>query len=497
MLSLSLNFYPILTEIYIVFCSCFLLLVGVILTNNLKYGYTLINQNIQFLFAQIIIFSFILSLNQCSIYLVIWNNLLINNVFSIYSKIWTLFFVIFWFLISYNNQNIEKLNNYEYWILILLSIVASLLILKSYDILSIYLLIEFQSLIFYILASFRRNSEFSTEAGIKYFILGALSSSFLLFGFSLLYNITGLTNLNDLYLFFINQNNYYNFNLNILTSLSFIMISISFKLNVAPFHLWSPDVYEGSPSSITAFFALIPKIVMISLLIKFLTIIFYDFINFWYYFIIFCILGSSFVGTFLAFKQVKWKRFIVFSSISHFGFLLLPILAVSSESLNNLFQYLFIYLIMNVSFFSVFLNLHYVKIPFVYQIRLFNKLKSFVILNPLLSLSISLILFSMAGIPPMAGFFIKFFILFSAINVKILNLILLILFFNAISVFYYIRLIKITYFDFKLPLKFDIYLPINKSSSYILILCLYLLIMVFYDYELLYLIINLLSFSFI
>lgn len=494
MLNFSLNIYSILTEIYIVFCGCFLLLISVIFNNNLNYGSNLITKNIQFLFIQILFFCLILSLNQCFVHSIIWNHLLINDSFSFYSKILILLLTIIWFFISLNNINLEKINNFEYWILILFSLLAGLLILKSFDILSVYLLIEFQSLIFYILASFKRNSEFSTEAGIKYFILGALSSSFLLFGFSLLYNVTGLTNFNDFYLFFIDLNY---FDYHIFISVSFIMISLLFKLNVAPFHVWSPDVYEGSPSSVTAFFSTIPKLIIISLLLRFSTIVFYDLTQFWYYILVFCIIMSSLVGVFLAFKQTKWKRFIVFSSISHFSFLLLPLLIINNESLNNVFQYLFVYLIMNLSFFAIFLNTYYKKTPFLYQIRFLKSFESFVILNPLLSVSLTLILFSMAGIPPMSGFYIKFFIIFSSLNNKIINLILIILLFNAISVFYYIRLIKSIYFSFQLPKIFNVYIPINKSSSIVLILNLYLLLFVFYESELLYLFSNMLSYSFI
>lgn len=494
MLNFSLNIYVILTESYMTFCACFLLLVGVILNQNLKYGSTLITKNIQFLFIQVLIFCLVLSWNQYFIYATVWNNLLINNSFAFYSKIWILVLIILWFFISLHNVNLEKILNFEFWILILFCSVASLLILKSYDILSVYILIEFQSLIFYILASFKRNSEFSTEAGIKYFILGALASSFLLFGFSLLYNITGLTNFNDLSLFFSDLNHY---NYNVFISLSFILVSLLFKLNIAPFHMWSPDVYEGSPSSITAFFSLIPKLIIINLLLQLLTVVFYNYINFWYYIIVFCILFSSMIGVFLAFKQNKWKRFIVFSSISHFSFILLPLLLHNNENINNLFQYLFVYLIMNLNFFTIFLNLYYIKIPFFYQTRFLINLKTFTILNPLIAVSFGVTLFSMAGIPPLAGFFIKFFVIFSALKAKTLNLILIILFFNVISVFYYIRLIKLIYFNFEQPTKFEIYLPLNKFPSIILVLNLYILLLIFYENELLYLFVNMLSYSFI
>ena len=177
MFYISLNLYSILTEIYITFCSCLLLLIGVFFSTFLTYGYVIISKNIKFIFIQIIFLSFILSLNQYPIFTDVWNNFLIINSFSYYSKFFIFILVIMWFFISFDNVFLEKILNFEFWILILLSIVSGMLLLKSNDLLSTYILIEFQSLIFYILASFKRNSEFSTESGIKYFILGAFSSS--------------------------------------------------------------------------------------------------------------------------------------------------------------------------------------------------------------------------------------------------------------------------------------------------------------------------------
>lgn len=496
MFSFSLNIYSILTEIYIILCSCFLLLVAVFFSTNLIYGYVIICKYVKFIFLQIIVFSFLLSLNQYPIYLITWNGFLIVNSFSFYSKLIILSIIIFWFFFSFYNINIEKIYNFEYWILILFNVISSLLLLKSNDLLSTYLLIEFQSLIFYILTSFKRNSEFSTEAGIKYFILGALSSALLLFGFSILYNLTGLTNFNDLYIFFLNLELSKLYNI-VFLSLILILISLLFKLNVAPFHIWSPDVYEGSPSSVTAFFSLIPKLIIINLLLKFLLIIFYDIMFIWYYVISFCIIFSSLIGSLLAFKQLKWKRFIVYSSINHLSFILLALLLINNNSLFYLFQYLIVYLIMNIGFFSIFLNIYYLKTPFTYQFRFLNNVNLLVFLNPILSFSFLIILFSMAGIPPLAGFFIKFFVLYSSLSKTTLNLILFILIFNVISCFYYIRLIKNIYFSFEIPKYFYIYLPFNKSSIIVLGICVYLLMFMFFDFEFLFLFLNLISFSFI
>nr|YP_011017694.1 NADH dehydrogenase subunit 2 [Dasysiphonia japonica]WQF69517.1 NADH dehydrogenase subunit 2 [Dasysiphonia japonica] len=498
-INFSFSFYSILVEFFLLCCSCLLLIFGVILSTNTRYGYFIVTKNVQYLFVLILILSFILIFNQSPIYLITWNNLFINNSFSFYSKILILLLSLFWVSISLESINKEKINNFEFWILILLNVIAILFIIQVHDLLSTYLVIEFQSLIFYILASFKRNSEFSTESGIKYFILGAFSSAFLLFGFSLLYNSTGLTNFNDLLNFFVNVNLISNLNIHstIFLSLTLILISLLFKLSAAPFHLWVPDVYEGAPSSITAFFSIMSKLPILSLLLKFLLIIFYDLFNIWSYILIISIFLSSIIGTFSAFSQIKWKRFIAYSSISHVGFFLLAIISNTFDSLNNLFIYLVIYLIMSLGFFSIFLNSYYLKFPFYYQSRFFKNLNLLVVLNPVLVFSFTIILFSMAGVPPLAGFFSKFFVLFSSLENNMFYLTFIVLLCNCIGCFYYLRLIKTIYFDFNTKNLFLVMLPSNKVNVLILGLCLYFIIFLIFDFNLLFLFTNLLSFSFL
>jgi len=497
--NLALNFYSIIVEIYFIFSCCLLLLFGVIFSYEKKFGYIILNKIINLLILQVLFFGFFLVWTQKPIYFLIWDNFFVCNSFTFYSKILLLFFGFLWFLFSTNYIFKEKLITYEYWILILLNIVALFLIIQVNDLLSTYLTIEFQSLIFYILASFKRNSEYSTESGLKYFILGAFSSGLLLFGFSLLYSITGLTNFNDLTLFFIHINlisDSYVYNL-ICLSLSFILVSFLFKLGVAPFHMWAPDVYEGAPSSVTALFALMPKLPILGLILKFNLIIFYDFFPKWVYLLIFCIIWSSLIGTFSAFTQTKWKRFVVFSSISHMSFLILAIVSNNFESIVYLFIYLIIYLFMSVGFFTFFTNFYYYKFPFYYQIRFFKQLNYLVLLNPLLVLSFVIILFSMAGIPPLAGFFAKFFVLLSAIKNNLFILVSFVLICNCVSCFYYIRLIKSLYFTVNEPLRFLVFISFDKLSSYVLGFCLSLIIFLFLDFEFIFLITNLLSFSFL
>lgn len=490
------DIYPVLTEIFIIFNVCILLIYGVLFSTFSKFGFPLITNNLGLLTVQIITFGFILIFNQSIVISTSWNEFLIHDLFTYNAKLFILIISLGWFFMTFKYLKNEKINSFEYWILILLAIVAILLILQAYDLLMIYLTIEFQSLIFYILASFKRTSEFSTEAGLKYFVLGAFSSALLLFGSSLIYGLTGLTNLNDLSKFFTGITLAdINIFLGILTGLILIIISFLFKLSAAPFHMWAPDVYEGSPTSITAFFSIMPKLAILSLLFRVLMFSFYDFIAFWQNIILICTILSILIGTLNAFSQVKWKRFFAYSSINHVGFFLLALLTGSLEGISNSILYVIIYAITMLGIFSFILNFRFYNYPSHYQTRYLQNLLILAKVNPTLALSMSLILFSMAGIPPLAGFFAKAFVLLSALQVNALGVAIFSVLMSCIACFYYIKLIKNMYFEN--PGKWEIMYPINKASSMVLGSSLIFTLFIFYDLELLSLITTSMSFAFL
>lgn len=491
------NIYPLLNEIFLLINICFFLIFGAIFSNSTKFNFPILNSITQFYFFQTLVFSFILLLNSSNFFIVNWNNLLISDSFSFYNKILIIFFTLIWFLIY---KSYSKILNFEFWILILLSVVGVCFLIQAYDLLSIYISIEFLSLSFYILASINRNSEFSTEAGLKYFILGAFASALLLLGFSLLYSLTGLTNLEDFSLFFSGYklNSLDPYSLGLFLSLLCIITSFLFKLGAAPFHFWLPDVYEGCVNPVTAFFAIIPKIAILNLLIRFIFILMNDyFFEKIYFFLLIILLLSSLVGTAGAFLQNKWKRFIAFSSINHLSFFLINFCAFNINNINNLFFYLIIYLIMTCCFFSFFNIFNFYRFPNYSGIRFFSSLNYFSYLNPSLSFSFLIILFSFAGVPPLAGFFAKYFVLYSAISENFLFLILFILLLNCISGFYYVNLIRKNYFN-----SIDsIYLPIcnsNFSSSNVTILTIltFSLILTFINFDFLFLLTNLMQNAF-
>nr|YP_011017598.1 NADH dehydrogenase subunit 2 [Bostrychia moritziana]WQF69398.1 NADH dehydrogenase subunit 2 [Bostrychia moritziana] len=480
-----LDIYSLLGETFLFFNICLILLFGTIFSGSLTLGFPILSKSVKFLSMQTIILFYFL-VNQIPIFMISWNNLIIIDSFSFYSK--SIIGLICFLFISFLIGNKNNFLNFEFWILLLLSILALCFLIQAYNILIIYLSIEFLSLIFYILASLKRDSEFSTEAGIKYFILGAFSSALLLFGFALLYNLTGITNLQDFLVLYTNYgtsfvNNKFDY-FWVTVSLLFILASFLFKLGSAPFHFWLPDVYDGASSKVTAFFAIIPKLGILSIVSRFYYLIFFDLLfSSIYYFLIICVFLSSLFGTFGAFYQKKWKRFIAFSSINHSSFFLICICSNNLESLQYLFIYLFIYLFMTIGFFSFFCNFRFVKYPNIVNSRYLSDLNCLSHSNNLAAISMSLILFSMAGIPPLAGFFTKFFVLLLPISDKFLSVVFFVLVLNCIACYYYINIIKIMYFNNVFKKNLPVTASLSYCSSVVLGLCILIIILFLIDLE--------------
>nr|YP_009511931.1 NADH dehydrogenase subunit 2 [Gracilariopsis mclachlanii]AXI97858.1 NADH dehydrogenase subunit 2 [Gracilariopsis mclachlanii] len=487
------NFYPILPETYILFNICILLIYGVFFSTLPSLGYPLLNKNFNLLVLQILIFSGFLAFLQVPLNLLSWNNLLISDFFTYYAKLIIFIAAIGWLLLSFGYLVTEKLNYFEFWILILLVVVAMLFIIQSYDLLTIYLTVEFQSLIFYILASIKRTSEFSTEAGLKYFILGAFSSAFLLFGSSIVYGLTGLTNLNDLSKFFSGflENE---ISLHLTIGFIFILVSFLFKLSAAPFHVWSPDVYEGAPLPVTAFFSILPKLAIFGLLFRFF-FTFYDFIIYWQSIILIVTFFSILIGTFGAFAQTKWKRFLAYSSINHVGFFLLALLSGDLNSISSVIFYGVIYIITMLGMFTFVVNTNFYTYSKIYQLRYLSGINGLAKTNPFIAFALTMILFSMAGIPPMAGFFAKLFVLLAAIQVNAFGISIFAVILSCVACFYYIRLIKNIYFDSVITWK--VVKPMNKMSSLILGFSLISILFLFIDIELVSIITLLMSLPFL
>ena len=419
----------ILPELFLSAAIMFLLMLGVFIKKSFKL--------VNLLTILSLIFAIALVLNQPNEIVKIFNESYIIDRLSIFMKVLTLLFCFFVLLSSKDyikNNNIDKI---EYPIIILASTLGMILMISSYDLIIFYLGLELQSLCLYILASFKRDDERSTEAGLKYFVLSALASGLLLYGCSLIYGFTGSTN------FEIISENLDEANTGAVFGIVFIIVGLAFKVSAVPFHMWTPDVYEGSPTSVTSFFALVPKIAAISVFIRFMYVPFVNVISQWQTIIIFLSIASMVLGAVAAIGQSNIKRLMAYSSIGHMGYALAGIAAGTSAGIQSTIIYLTIYLVMNLGAFGcIFMmkreNIFYENI---------NDLSGLSKNHPMLALSFLIILFSLAGIPPLAGFFAKFYVFMAVIEVKMYALAIIGLLTTVVSAFYYLRIIKVIYFD--------------------------------------------------
>ena len=357
----------------------------------------------------------------------------------------------------------SKLGKFEYPIIILLSILGMFFMVSSNDIILFYLGLELQSLSLYILASIDRDNLRSSESGIKYFVLSALSSGLLLYGCSLLYGFTGSTNF-DLIANELNKEN-----IGAVFAMVFILVGLAFKVSAVPFHMWTPDVYEGAPTSITSYFAVVPKVAGLAVLIKFMYIPFSNILLEWQTIIIFISLASMILGAVAAIGQTNIKRLLAYSSIGHIGYALAGVATGVISGYESAIVYIAIYVIMNIGAFSC---LYLMKKDGEYKEQI-SDLSGISKKHPILAISFLIILFSLAGIPPLGGFFAKFYVFTAVLEQKMYALAIIGLLTTVISAFYYLKIIKTIYFDDSV-ITFDA--PKNKFAQLsILISCLTLL----------------------
>ena len=443
----NIDWIAALPEIYIFIIINFLIVYAVIYSTSPHLGYPILIRNVTWLGVQILVFALLLNLLNPITGVVAFNNLLIFDSFSILIKSILLLSTIVTLILALDYSKFENLNCFEYVILMILAVTGMMLVVSSYDLIAMYLAIELQSFCMYIIASLKRESEFSTEAGLKYFILGAFSSGLLLFGCSLLYGFTGTTNYQQLFQIFSTIDKTIDTEVSnaIILGVLFILVGMLFKLSAAPFHLWAPDVYEGAPTSVTAFFAIVPKIAILSLVVRLFSYVFYGLLLPWQEVLILCSIISMIIGTLGALWQTKIKRLLAYSGIGHIGYMLIGISTGSIEGIYSTFFYVIIYIIMTVATFSILLSIR--KQGNLSKIKYINDLSGLFISNPQLALSFSLIMFSMCGIPPLAGFFSKMFIFISAINMEMYFLAIIGVMTSVVASFYYIRIIKLMFFD--------------------------------------------------
>jgi len=425
---INLNF--IYSELFLAISIMSLLIIGVFKKNSSILIYNL--SIISLLVCLALIFNFPISEN-----VELFNKSYKIDYLSSFMKILTISSGIFVLLSSNKYIQITNISKIEYPILVLSSILGMMVMISSNDLILFYIGLELQSLALYVLASFNRDNLLSSESGLKYFVLSALSSGILLYGCSLIYGFSGSTN------FFTIADNLTANSHGLTFGIVFILVGLSFKISAVPFHMWAPDVYEGSPTSVTVFFAILPKIAALTVFIRFLYIPFFNLIDQWQMIIVFLSISSMLFGAIAAIGQKNLKRLLAYSSIGHMGYALAGLATGTNQGIQSSIAYISIYLFMNLAFFSCLFMLRRDE-------KYFDNIKDLSGLSknhPLLSFTLLIVIFSLAGIPPLAGFFAKFYIFTAVIAESMYFLAIVGLLSTVIAAFYYLRLIKIIYFD--------------------------------------------------
>ncbi|MBD1163685.1 NADH-quinone oxidoreductase subunit NuoN [Pelagibacterales bacterium SAG-MED11] len=425
------NLALVFPEIFLSLSIMFLLILGVFKKNSSK-----LIQNISLI---ILLVTSVITLNETLGIkeTLLFNSSVVIDYLSSFMKIVTLLAAFLVLVISSNYLKNLKIFKIEYPILILSSVLGMMIMISSNDLIVFYMGLELQSLALYVLATFNRDQLKSSEAGLKYFVLSALSSGLLLYGCSLIYGFTGSTNFNII-ANQLNSNEYA-----ITFGIVFILVGLAFKISAVPFHMWAPDVYEGSPTSVTLFFTMVPKIAALTVFIRFLYVPFLNLIDQWQMILIFLSIASMLFGAIAAIGQTNLKRLIAYSSIGHVGYTLAGVATGSNDGIQSSVIYITIYILMNLGLFSCLLMMKRNNKYFEDIEDLSGLSKN----HPLMSLSLLVILFSLAGIPPLAGFFAKFYIFKSVLEQSMYFLAIVGLLSTVVAAFYYLRIIKIMYFD--------------------------------------------------
>ena len=364
----------------------------------------------------------------------------VTEAFALFMKALVLIGSAVTILLAMHYNEDQGIARFEFPVLVLLATTGMMVMVSANDLITLYVGLELQNLALYVVASFNRDSVRSSEAGLKYFVLGALSSGMLLYGASLVYGFAGTTAFDDLTKLMTGAATV---ETGILIGLVFVVVGLAFKVSAVPFHMWTPDVYEGAPTPVSMFFALAPKMAALGLFIRFMIGPFGPLIADWRQVIVFLSIASMVFGAVAAVAQHNIKRLMAYSSIGHVGYLLIGLAAGTTDGIRGMLVYLAIYLFMNVGAWAVILCMRR-------QGQMLEEIADLAGLSrtrPALALAFGIFLFSLAGVPPTAGFFAKLYIFFAAIDAKLAALAVIGVLASVVSAFYYLRIVKVMYFD--------------------------------------------------
>ena len=388
----------------------------------------------------------------------------VSDPFARFMKVLTLGGSVVTLIMSVGFAKAEKFDKFEYPVLIMLATLGMMLMISANDMIALYLGLELQSLALYVVAAINRDSVRSTEAGLKYFVLGALSSGMLLYGVSLVYGYTGNTGFEAIAAALSGGER----QLGLVFGLVFVLAGLSFKISAVPFHMWTPDVYEGAPTPVTAFFAAAPKMAAMALLVRVTVGAFEPVAPDWQQIIVFVAIASMVLGAFAAIGQKNIKRLMAYSSIGHMGYALVGLAANSEAGVRGVAIYMMIYLVMTLGTFAFILAMRR-KDGNVEQI---DDLSGLSVTNPMMATILTILMFSLAGIPPLAGFWGKWYVFLAAIDADLYALAVIGVLASVVGAYYYLRIIKIMWFDEPagafLPMAGELRLVLGLSGAFVL-----------------------------
>ena len=435
---------PALPEIVLAVATLFFLMLGVFMrgSNNartISYGCIIV-----------LILAIPLMLVSTGGSVSTFGGVFVVNEYTVFIKIFVLLSAASVILISTDYLKIQAIRFFEFPVLIVLATLGMMLMISANDFLGVYLAIELQSLSLYVIAAFQKDSARSAEAGLKYFVLGALSSGLMLYGISLIYGFAGSTSFDTLANVFNDLNGELP-SAGVVVGLVFIIAGFAFKVSAVPFHMWTPDVYEGAPTPVTALFSVAPKIAAMGLIIRTMVGPFGELGDQWQQIIIFMSIASMGLGAFAAINQSNIKRMMAYSSIGHMGYALIGLAAagvvedmtIRNHGIQGMLVYLGIYVFMNIGTFSCILLMKRDG----RMVEGIDDLAGLSKTNPGLALIFSIFMFSMAGIPPLAGFLGKLYVFEAAIHAELYTLAIIGVLTSVVGAFYYIRIVKVMYFD--------------------------------------------------
>jgi NADH-quinone oxidoreductase subunit N len=364
----------------------------------------------------------------------------VTDAFAVFMKTLVLVGSAVAIILSLRYNEDHQISRFEFPVLILLAAVGMMVMISASDLVTLYVGFELQSLALYVTASFDRDSVRSTEAGLKYFVLGALASGMLLYGISLVYGFAGTTSFAALAGLFRGGAGASN---GLIIGLVFVSVGLAFKMSAVPFHMWTPDVYEGAPTPVTAFFSVAPKIAAIALFVRFLVEPFGGLVAEWRQVIVFLSVASMVLGSVAAIAQTNIKRLMAYSSIGHVGYALIGLASATPNGIRGVLVYMAIYLFMNLGTWAVILCMQQKG----QMVEGIDDLSGLGRTQPGLALALGIFMFALAGIPPTAGFFGKLYVFLAAIDAHLIGLAVIGVVTSVVGAFYYLRVVKVMYFD--------------------------------------------------